>query len=147
MILVGYYYKYSGFQSTNITLKLGVFKQLYSAMKTNIIAERSFAFALSIIRLYQELQERREYVLSKQILRSGTSIGANVQEATAAFSKKDFAYRMSIASKETRETHYWLRLLNESQLVDLNLEDIMSDIREIDRILTSIVKTCHHRNF
>lgn len=116
-------------------------------MKPNIIVEKSFVFALSIIRLYQELQEEREYVLSKQILRSGTSIGANVQEATAAFSKKDFAYRMSIAAKETRETHYWLRLLAESQLVQLDLNDTLSDIQEIDRILTSIVKTCQHRQF
>jgi len=116
-------------------------------MKPNIIVEKSFAFAISIIYLYQKLQVEREYVLSKQILRSGTSIGANIQEATAAFSKKDFAYRMSIAGKETRETHYWLRLLSESQLVDLDLKIIESDIQEIDRILTSIVKTCHHRHF
>lgn len=72
--------------------------------KDNIILDRSFNFALIMIELYKQMAEQREYVLSKQVLRSGTSIGANVEEATAAYSKKDFAAKMSIASKEARET-------------------------------------------
>jgi four helix bundle protein len=78
------------------------------------IDERTFKFALSIIELYKYLKEHKEYVLSKQLLRSGTSIGANVEEAQAAQSKKDFTSKMSIASKEARETRYWLRLLDQS---------------------------------
>ena len=86
--------------------------------KDNIIREKSFAFALKIIVLYKALTERKEYVLSKQLLRSGTSIGANVEEATAAQSAKDFVHKLSVASKEARETKYWLMLLQKSQLVD-----------------------------
>lgn len=80
-------------------------------MKTNnTILEMSFEFSLQIIRLYKQLIEKKEYVLSKQVLRSGTSIGANVEEANAAQSKKEFIAKMSIASKEAKETRYWLRL-------------------------------------
>ena len=94
-------------------------------MKTNnIIVDKSFGFALNIIRLYKELKIENEFILSKQLLRSGTSVGANVQEATAAFSKKDFAHKMSIASKEDRETKYWLQLLNESELTKKMLKII-----------------------
>lgn len=75
-------------------------------MKNNPIKERSFIFALSIIKLYKKLQRNNEFVISKQLLRSGTSIGANIEEATAAQSKKDFLHKMSIASKEARETSY-----------------------------------------
>jgi four helix bundle protein len=78
------------------------------------IDERTFEFALLIIELYRYLIVNNEYVMSKQILRSGTSIGANVQEAQAAQSKKDFVSKMTIASKEARETDYWLRLLDKS---------------------------------
>jgi four helix bundle protein len=80
-------------------------------MKENIILKKSFDFALDIIKLYMEMKSQHEYVLSQQILRSGTSIGANVEEATTAYSKKDFAAKMSISSKEARETRYWLRLI------------------------------------
>ena len=79
--------------------------------KENLIETKSFEFSLNIIALYKKLVEENEYVISKQILRSGTSIGANIQEASAAFSKKDFLYKMSISSKEARETKYWLQLL------------------------------------
>jgi four helix bundle protein len=85
--------------------------------KDNIVLNKSFDFALEIIELYKILKSKNEFVISKQLLRSGTSIGANVEEATAAQSKKDFATKMSIASKEARETRYWLRLLNKSKLV------------------------------
>lgn len=78
----------------------------------SLIQKRSFDFALLIIKLYQFLSAKNEFVLSKQILKSATSIGANVEEATAGQSKKDFITKMSIASKEARETKYWLRLLS-----------------------------------
>jgi len=107
----------------------------------NVIKEKSFDFALRIISLYQVLKENNEYVLSKQLLRSGTSIGANVEEASAASSKKDFINKMAIASKEARETIYWLKLLQRSNLVKYDFTSIMKDIDEIIRILTAIVKS------
>lgn len=109
--------------------------------KDNIILDRSFNFALIIIELYKQMAEQREYVLSKQVLRSGTSIGANVEEATAAYSKKDFAAKMSIASKEARETRYWLRLIDRSQIVTVDVKVYLVEIEHIVNILTAIVKT------
>ncbi len=88
-------------------------------MAESIIQKKSFSFALEIIQLYGQLQERQEYVISKQLLRSGTSIGANIEEASAGQSKKDFLSKMCIASKEARETRYWLRLLQVSQIVNI----------------------------
>lgn len=89
-------------------------------MKTNnLIADKTFEFSLQIISLFIQLRAENEYVLSKQVLRSGTSIGANVSEAMAAQSKKDFINKMSITSKEARETKYWLRLLDQSELTNL----------------------------
>ncbi len=109
--------------------------------KENIILTKSFDFALKIIQLYKELIEKKEFVLSKQILRAGTSIGANIEEAIGGFSKKDFTAKMSIAYKEARETWYWLRLLDRSQLVKLDYKIYLSEIEEIVNILKSIVKT------
>ncbi len=107
----------------------------------SLIQKKSFSFALEIIKLYRELVEQREYVLSKQLLRSGTSIGANVEEASAGQSRKDFLAKMSIASKEARETKYWLRLLQESELVKVDVTSTLSHADELIRMLTSIVKT------
>ena len=84
-------------------------------MKENLVLDKSFNFSLSIIELYKELVKVNEYVISKQVLRSATSIGANIQEAQASVSKKDFVNKMAIASKEARETKYWLMLLDKSQ--------------------------------
>lgn len=109
--------------------------------KENIIQIKSFEFALEIIVLYKNLIEDREYVISKQLLKSGTSIGANVEEASAAQSRKDFISKMSIASKEARETKYWLRLLDQSALTDLKVTIWLTKVDELVRILTSIVKT------
>jgi four helix bundle protein len=107
----------------------------------NKILELSFEFSIAIIELYKQLLDKKEFILSKQLLRSGTSIGANVEEATAAQSRKDFISKMSIASKEARETRYWLRLLNTSKLVDLNYGPYLKSIEHIINILTKIVKT------
>ena len=109
--------------------------------KDNIILEKTFDFALSTIELYKQMIIQKEYIISRQILRSGTSIGANVEEATAAVSKKDFAAKMSIASKEARETRYWLRLLDKSKFVNYDFKKQLDDIENIINILTAIVKT------
>ncbi|MCH7827794.1 MAG: four helix bundle protein [Bacteroidetes bacterium] len=111
------------------------------ATKKNLIQEKSFNFALSIIGLYKKLTTQKEYIISKQLLRSGTSIGANVEEALAGQTKKDFISKMSIASKESRETKYWLRLLDESQFVIFDYKNYLNDITEIINIITAIVKT------
>ncbi len=107
----------------------------------SIIQKKSFEFALVIIQLYKHLTENKEFILSKQLLRSGTSIGANVEEASAGASKKDFIHKMTIASKEARETKYWLRLLNESKLVRADYTDYLKKADELINILTSIIKT------
>lgn len=112
----------------------------------NVIQTKSFQFALKIIELYKILTENKEYILSKQLLRSGTSIGANVEEAIAAQSKKDFVAKMAISSKEARETKYWLRLLNESKYIDIDYSEYLNDIDEIINILTAIVKTSQSGN-
>ena len=110
-------------------------------MKENVIAERSFDFALDIISLCEELCEHRRFVLADQLLRSGTSIGANVEEAGAAQSRKDFISKMAIASKEARESRYWLRLLQGSQTVHRDYSEYIEKASEIVSILTAIVKT------
>lgn len=110
-------------------------------MKDNIIKTKSFEFAIQSVQVYKTLIEQKEYLLSKQFIRSATSIGANVQEADAGISKKDFISKMSIASKEARETLYWIQLLQSTDLVSFNFEEINKKCEEIVRILTSIVKT------
>lgn len=112
-------------------------------MKENIVRDRSFAFALRVVKLAKYLQcEQKEYVLSKQVLRSGTAIGALIREAEHAQSKADFISKMSIALKEANETDYWIDLLHQSGLiVQKNYDSIHSDIQELIRLLVSIVKT------
>ncbi|MEX1001316.1 MAG: four helix bundle protein [Crocinitomicaceae bacterium] len=114
--------------------------------KENVILDKTFDFALSVIELYKKLVDEKEYVLSKQLLRSGTSIGANVEEATAAISKKDFTAKMSISSKEARETRYWLRLLDKSKIVNIDVSNHLKEIEQIINILTAIVKTSQGNN-
>ena len=111
--------------------------------ENNVIAEKSFAFAKRIYFLYKFLtEEKKEYILSKQILRSGTSIGANVEEAIGAQSKKDFLSKISISYKEARETLYWIKLLFEVKIIkEKEFESIKVDCDEILRILGSIQKT------
>ena len=110
-------------------------------MKQNIIQEKSFQFALSIISLFKQLRGEREYIISKQILCSGTSIGANIEEAIAGQSKKDFLGKLSISLKEARETRYWLRLLAESELTTVDVTSYQTQALEIVNILSAIVKT------
>lgn len=109
--------------------------------KDNLIQQKSFDFSLLIIQLYIKLVSDREYIISKQLLRSGTSIGANIEEAIAAQSRKDFIHKLSISSKEARETNYWLRLLEKSSLTKIDVSKHLHEIQQIVNILTSIIKT------
>lgn len=110
-------------------------------MKDNILLQKSKQFALDVIGLYQSLQQEKEYILSKQVLRSGTSIGANVHEAVVWQSKKDFFAKICIALKETNETMYWLELLQESSLTKIDMSKYRGDCDEIARILAATKKT------
>ena len=116
--------------------------------RENIIVQKSYAFALNIIQLYKKLVEDKEFVLSKQILRSGTSIGANVHEAVGSESKKDFIHKLGIALKESRETSYWLRLLRDSNYIDQQIFDSLhSTCLSLIKILNSIILTTKERYF
>ena len=115
-------------------------------MKENVIKNKSFDFALDIIALYKELRVQGEYVLSKQLLRSGTSIGANVKEALSGQSRADFLSKMYIAFKEAQETEYWLELLIKSSLVNLDFNSALKNIKEIILILSSITKSTKENN-
>jgi four helix bundle protein len=112
-------------------------------MADNIIKTKSFNFALRIIKLFQFLKnDKKEYVLSKQLLRSGTAIGALIRESEQAESKKDFIHKLAIAQKEANETDYWLELLFQSNyLSETQFKSIKSDIIEINKILASIIIT------
>ena len=111
-------------------------------MKTeNKIQELSFEFAIMVIELYKIMIEKKEYVLSKQLLRSGTSVGANIEEAIAAQSRRDFISKMSIASKEARETRYWIRLLDKTRMIEMDYTNYLNKIEHIINILTKIVKS------
>ena len=105
-----------------------------------MIEERSFDFAIKSIEIVKKLRLKREYVLANQLLRSATSIGANVAEAGAGQSKKDFIAKMAIASKEARETRYWLRLLKTSGTM-VEVHELLDEVDQLIKILTKIVKT------
>ena len=113
-------------------------------MKTeSIISIKSFLFALKIIKVHRKInQTHKEFILSKQLLRSGTSIGANVAEGLAAFSRKDFEFKISIAYKEARETVYWLKLLEASHIIDIEIfDELILDLEELQRLLGSTLVT------
>lgn len=116
-------------------------------MKENIIKIKSFEFALRIVKLYQFLTDsKKEYVLSKQLLRSGTAIGAMVRESEHAESKADFIHKLSIGLKEANETEYWLELLQQSGYLEKNsFESFNFEIKEILRLLISIIKSSKHK--
>ncbi len=110
-------------------------------MKENLILNKTFDFALDIIDLYKLLLSKNEFILSKQIVRAGTSIGANTEEAIAAHSRKDFIAKLVIATKEARETRYFLRLMERSQLVKTDYSKYLRSIEDILNILYAIIKT------
>ncbi len=111
----------------------------------NIILDKSFNFAVRIVKLFKYLSnEKKEYILSKQLLRCGTSIGANINEAQAAQSKKDFISKMSISSKEARESKYWIDLLISTNYLkeeDKHVQSLLNDTEEIIKLLTTIIKS------
>ncbi len=116
-------------------------------MKENIIQQKSFAFAIKIVDAFKYLQnEKKEFVLSKQLLRSGTSIGANIEESIGGASDKDFLHKLTIAYKEARETIYWLKLLHATQyLPDEVFNSLHSDAEEVCKILGKIQITIKNK--
>ncbi len=112
-------------------------------MGVNVLKEKSYNFALRIVKLSQFLTvERKEYILSKQVLRSGTSIGANIEEAFQGESRSDFIHKLAIANKEAFETHYWLRLLRDSIILETAMaKSFLEDCDEIQRMLVAAIKT------
>ena len=111
--------------------------------KPNPARDKSFEFALQIVKVCRKIQsDKKEFILTKQLLRSGTSIGANVEEGVGGFSDKDFHYKFSIAYKEARESHYWIRLLKGSKLIEADeAEGLLKQVEELLRIIGSILKT------
>ncbi|MDX9881718.1 MAG: four helix bundle protein [Prolixibacteraceae bacterium] len=116
--------------------------------RPNVIKDKSFAFALRIVKLYKFLLEKKELVLSKQLLRSGTAIGALVREAEYAESPSDFIHKMAIAQKEANETTYWIELLFQSEYLDnAQYNSIILDIQELNKILASIIITSKEKKY
>lgn len=116
-------------------------------MRESILRNKSYAFALNIVELYKSLtSENREFILSKQLMRSGTSIGANIREAEFAQSGKDFIHKMSIALKEANETDYWLSILKDSNYINIKSFDILSNKnQELIKMLVSTIKTMKNK--
>jgi four helix bundle protein len=112
-------------------------------MRESVVRDKSFAFALRVVKLYRYLREqKREFVLSKQLLRSGTAIGALVREAEQGESKADFVHKLAIALKEANETEYWIELLQQAGYIDQpDSQSILMDLTELLKLLTSIIKT------
>lgn len=111
-------------------------------MAKSIIKEKSYEFALQIVKLCKQLRQNKHFEIASQLLRSGTSVGANAEEALAAQSRKDFFAKMSIASKEARETNYWLRLIRDADIINnQQSQKTLEASEELIKILTSIVKT------
>ncbi len=113
----------------------------------NAVKTKSYDFAVKIVKLYQYLiKEKKEFALSKQVLKSGTSIGANIEEAIGGQSERDFIAKLSISYKEARETHYWLRLLTDTGYLSKELScELLNDCNELLKILGSILKTMKKR--
>ena len=111
-------------------------------MADSIVRQKSYTFALAVIRLCTQLKEQKQFEIASQLLRCGTSIGANVEEALAGYSRKDFSAKMAIASKEAREANYWLRLLIDAEILRGHEgKELLDRSEELTKILTSIVKT------
>ena len=117
-------------------------------MKENVLKKKSFDFALRIVKMYKYLQdEKKEFIMSKQLMRSGTSVGAMVREAEFAESKMDFVHKMAISQKEINESIYWLELLTASDYITLQqFESINTDAVEIIKLITSSIKTAKNIN-
>lgn len=117
-------------------------EQLIIRKSENPLRQKSYSFALDVVKICLELQEKKEYILSKQLLRSATSVGAMVEEANQAESKADFIHKLSIANKEANETYYWIRLLADSKILDSTKGEILlNKCIEVIKILTASIKT------
>jgi four helix bundle protein len=114
-----------------------------NVMRENVIVTKSYAFAVKVVKFSFEMQRnKREFVISRQLLKSGTSIGANIEEAQGAISKPEFIAKTQIAFKEAKETKYWLRLIIDTEIFDKNtITEMLNDCSELIIILTSILKT------
>lgn len=112
-------------------------------MAKSILKEKAYKFALRMVKLFQHLSsDKREFVLSRQVLRSGTSIGANIEEAYQGESKADFVHKLAIANKEAFETRYWLRLLRDSEMLESKLANsLIDDCSELNAMLVASIKT------
>ncbi|MBO7144688.1 MAG: four helix bundle protein [Salinivirgaceae bacterium] len=112
-------------------------------MGANVLKEKSFQFSIKMVDLYKHLtEEKKEFILSKQLLRSGTSIGAMVRESEYSESKSDFIHKLAIAQKETNESLYWIELLGRTDFIDIQTQnDLMNDATELLRIITASIKT------
>lgn len=116
--------------------------ELVAVQKPNPLLEKSYDFALAIVKFSRKLQiEQKEFILSKQVLRSGTAIGALSEEAQQAESSADFIHKLAIANKEAHETHYWLRLIKDSKLLENDIDDLIERSSELKRLLISIIKS------
>lgn len=116
-----------------------------NGISENVIEKKSYAFAINVVNAYKKLESRSEYVLSKQLLRSGTSIGANVMEGLRAQSRKDFISKMNIALKEANESEYWIRLLMDTGYLSRQEDKLLlNECKEVCRILSSIVRTANN---
>ena len=116
-----------------------------NGISENVIEKKSYAFAINVVNAYKKLESRSEYVLSKQLLRSGTSIGANVMEGLRAQSRKDFISKMNIALKEANESEYWIRLLMDTGYLSRQEDkSLLDECKEVCRILSSIVRTANN---
>ena len=114
----------------------------WTMKKENALKEKSYSFALEVVKICKSLQQQHEYILSKQLLRSGTAIGAIVEEANQAESKADFIHKLSIANKEANETQYWIRLMMDSEVIKREPgKDLLESCTELIRILTASIKT------
>lgn len=120
---------------------------IYTNIMDNVIENKSFQFAIRIVRLYKFLcEEKKEYILSRQLLSAGTSIGANVTESQQAQSKPDFVSKISIALKEASETKYWIKLLGATEYLSENqTKSILDDCVEIEKILVTILKSAKNQ--
>lgn len=117
--------------------------------KDNVILVKSYSFAVKVTKLILEVRKsQKEYDITRQLLRSATSIGANAEEAVGGFSKKDFIYKLQISFKEARESRYWIRILRDADLIEQKTaETLLIEIDELIKILTAILKTSKANNY
>lgn len=119
-----------------------------SNRENSIVLKKSFDFGVKIIQLHDQLAQRNHFVIGKQLLRSGTSIGANINEALGGYSRKDFIHKLTISLKEAQESEYWIKLIDASGITqNIDYKSYVTDAVEIQKILTAIIKTSRKNEF